>query len=101
MYVCMGTSVLFANFRNNRQITCGGYRENHPEYVRMFVFSQSFLPFPAVGFNVETVTYKNISFVMWDLGGQTTIRYFVFAAIRFNVLYLTAGTQAVLAMLLW
>eukprot|EP00700_Malawimonas_jakobiformis_P002417 EC724080.1.p1 GENE.EC724080.1~~EC724080.1.p1 ORF type:complete len:182 (+),score=20.45 EC724080.1:52-597(+) len=29
---------------------------------------------PTVGFNVETVSYKNISFVMWDLGGQTTIR---------------------------
>nr|QXF29043.1 Arl1 [Gefionella okellyi] len=29
---------------------------------------------PTVGFNVETVTHKNISFVMWDLGGQTAIR---------------------------
>jgi ADP-ribosylation factor family len=32
-------------------------------------------PFPtAIGFNVETVTYKNIKFQVWDLGGQTSIR---------------------------
>ena len=28
----------------------------------------------AIGFNVETVTYKNIKFQVWDLGGQTGIR---------------------------
>lgn len=31
-----------------------------------------FLPFP--GFNVETVEYKNISFTVWDVGGQDKIR---------------------------
>lgn len=30
--------------------------------------------FVAIGFNVETVTYKNIKFQVWDLGGQTSIR---------------------------
>lgn len=30
---------------------------------------------PAIGFNVETVTYKNLKFQVWDLGGQTSIRY--------------------------
>ena len=29
---------------------------------------------PTVGFNVETVTYKNISFQCWDIGGQTILR---------------------------
>ncbi|XP_017287018.1 ADP-ribosylation factor 1 [Kryptolebias marmoratus] len=29
---------------------------------------------PTVGFNVETVEYKNISFTVWDVGGQTIIR---------------------------
>lgn len=28
----------------------------------------------SVGFNVETVEYKNLSFTMWDVGGQTKIR---------------------------
>lgn len=30
--------------------------------------------FAAIGFNVETVTYKNLKFQVWDLGGQTSIR---------------------------
>merc|ERR1711997_1290572 len=29
---------------------------------------------PTVGFNVETVEYKNISFTVWDVGGQHKIR---------------------------
>ena len=28
-----------------------------------------------LGFNVETVEYKNISFTVWDVGGQDKIRY--------------------------
>ena len=28
----------------------------------------------AIGFNVETVKYKNVKFQVWDLGGQTSIR---------------------------
>ncbi|PIO55782.1 ADP-ribosylation factor family protein [Teladorsagia circumcincta] len=28
----------------------------------------------AAGFNVETVEYKNISFTVWDVGGQDKIR---------------------------
>ncbi|EIE83313.1 ADP-ribosylation factor-like protein 1 [Rhizopus delemar RA 99-880] len=32
---------------------------------------------PTIGFNVETVTYKNIKFQVWDLGGQTSIRLIV------------------------
>ena len=29
---------------------------------------------PTVGFNVETVEYKNIQFTVWDIGGQTKLR---------------------------
>ncbi|VDO99370.1 unnamed protein product [Heligmosomoides polygyrus] len=29
---------------------------------------------PTIGFNVETVEYKNISFTVWDVGGQDKIR---------------------------
>lgn len=28
----------------------------------------------AIGFNVETVEYKNIQLQVWDLGGQSSIR---------------------------
>jgi small GTP-binding protein len=29
---------------------------------------------PTIGFNVETVQYKNIKFTMWDVGGQDKLR---------------------------
>jgi len=29
---------------------------------------------PTIGFNVETVKYKNIQFTVWDMGGQDKIR---------------------------
>ncbi|KAM9759261.1 ADP-ribosylation factor 4-like [Menidia menidia] len=29
---------------------------------------------PTLGFNVETVEFKNINFTVWDVGGQTIIR---------------------------
>lgn len=29
---------------------------------------------PTIGFNVETVEYKNIKFTVWDVGGQDKIR---------------------------
>ena len=28
---------------------------------------------PLAGFNVETVEYKNISFTVWDVGGQDKV----------------------------
>jgi len=35
---------------------------------------QSVTTIPTVGFNVETVTYKNVKFSVWDVGGQDKIR---------------------------
>jgi len=29
---------------------------------------------PTIGFNVEEVTVKNVTFTMWDVGGQEKIR---------------------------
>lgn len=26
---------------------------------------------PTIGFNIETLKYKNLTFQVWDLGGQT------------------------------
>lgn len=31
---------------------------------------------PTIGFNMETVQYRNINFKVWDLGGQDSIRPF-------------------------
>ena len=35
---------------------------------------QSVKTIPTVGFNVETIPYKNIKFNVWDVGGQDKIR---------------------------
>uniref|UniRef100_A0A8D0BPE5 ADP-ribosylation factor 6 n=1 Tax=Salvator merianae TaxID=96440 RepID=A0A8D0BPE5_SALMN len=35
---------------------------------------QAVTTIPTVGFNVETVTYKNVKFNVWDVGGQDKIR---------------------------
>uniref|UniRef100_A0A8C1LFH1 ADP-ribosylation factor 6 n=1 Tax=Cyprinus carpio TaxID=7962 RepID=A0A8C1LFH1_CYPCA len=35
---------------------------------------QSVTTIPTIGFNVETVTYKNVKFNVWDVGGQDKIR---------------------------
>ncbi len=39
-----------------------------------FLISSFFWFFSSIGFNVETVEYKNISFTVWDVGGQDKIR---------------------------
>ncbi|KAF8980579.1 ADP-ribosylation factor, Arf Arf6 [Entomortierella lignicola] len=36
--------------------------------------NQSVTTIPTVGFNVETVVYKNVKFNVWDVGGQDKIR---------------------------
>ena len=43
-----------------------------------------------LGFNVETVEYKNISFTVWDVGGQDKIRplwrhYYQNTQVRFQI----------------
>ena len=37
---------------------------------------------PTIGFNVETVEYKNISFNVWDVGGQ--VRFFIYIKFFLN-----------------
>lgn len=52
-------------------------RFNDTEYVFACLLSRlcSSLVYgsPAIGFNVETVSYKNINFQVWDLGGESGI----------------------------
>jgi len=37
-------------------------------------FTEQHFSSSSAGFNVETVEYKNISFTVWDVGGQDKIR---------------------------
>lgn len=50
-------------------------RDDHTNRsVPLFPLSTPRLPDSPVGFNVETVTYKNVKFNVWDVGGQDKIR---------------------------
>uniref|UniRef100_A0AAQ4S3L4 ADP-ribosylation factor 3a n=1 Tax=Gasterosteus aculeatus aculeatus TaxID=481459 RepID=A0AAQ4S3L4_GASAC len=59
-----------SNYRENTHChgTCSS-RDYHPV---LRLSPAAFLPL--TGFNVETVEYKNISFTVWDVGGQDKIR---------------------------
>lgn len=35
---------------------------------------EAFTTVPTIGFNVETLVYKNLNMTIWDVGGQTKIR---------------------------
>eukprot|EP01134_Creolimax_fragrantissima_P004237 CFRG4237T1 len=38
------------------------------------VSSETVTTTPTIGSNVEELTYKNLTFIMWDLGGQDSLR---------------------------
>ena len=41
---------------------------------------------PTIGFNVETVNFKNINMVVWDVGGRDKSIDVIFL-IKFNIIY--------------
>ena len=49
---------------------------------------------PTIGFNVEQVTYKNLKFQVWDLGGQTSIRWNLLNHAMFMVLIMKRNLQS-------
>lgn len=52
--------------------TC--YRSGKTTILYRLQIGEVVTTIPTIGFNVETVQYKNIKFQVWDLGGQTSIR---------------------------
>ena len=54
-------------------------RSSYTNYTSLAILyklklDQDVTTIPTVGFNVETVTYKNTKFNVWDVGGQDKIR---------------------------
>ncbi|EAS05364.1 ADP-ribosylation factor(Arf)/Arf-like (Arl) small GTPase family protein (macronuclear) [Tetrahymena thermophila SB210] len=39
-------------------------------------FGQNIQSVPTIGFGVESIEYKNIKFIVWDIGGQWKLRQF-------------------------
>ena len=56
--------------------TCGVTLESNIVVAILYnlKLEQDVTTIPTVGFNVETVTYKNTKFNVWDVGGQDKIR---------------------------
>ena len=50
------------------------FREYMKDNCFCFQVGEVVTTIPTIGFNVEQVTYKNLKFQVWDLGGQTSIR---------------------------
>lgn len=48
--------------------------DRSPAILYKLKLNQDVTTIPTVGFNVETVTYKNVKFNVWDVGGQDKIR---------------------------
>merc|ERR1711920_223148 len=42
--------------------------------MRILMVGEVVTTIPTIGFNVETVEYRNINFTVWDVGGQQKIR---------------------------
>ena len=45
-----------------------------PTFTAQLKLGEMTSTIPTLGFNVETVAYKNIEFMVWDMGGQDKIR---------------------------
>ena len=53
------------------ELACSRHRADQ---ALTFQIGEVVTTIPTIGFNVESVTYKNLNFNVWDLGGQTSIR---------------------------
>ncbi|MBA0645215.1 hypothetical protein Goklo_013340 [Gossypium klotzschianum] len=50
---------------------------------------------PTIGFNVETVEYKNISFTVWDVGGQDKVTRFSFYSNTLILIIMFASNKTI------
>jgi ADP-ribosylation factor-like protein 1 len=66
-------SVLFSN-QEVRLLILGLDNAGKTTLLYQMQFGEVKVTVPTLGFNVESVKYENLTFQMWDLGGQTEIR---------------------------
>eukprot|EP00961_Rhodomonas_salina_P269315 3638633-Rhodomonas_salina.3 len=65
---------LFNNTKNARIVLVGLDAAGKTTVLYKFKLNETVNTIPTIGFNVEEVQYKNINFLMWDVGGQEKIR---------------------------
>jgi ADP-ribosylation factor protein 1 len=65
---------LFENVDNGRILMIGLDNSGKTTALYFLKLGEVISTTPTIGFNVETVVYKNVSFTVWDIGGQDKIR---------------------------
>lgn len=65
------TTILYQLYVNCKLVTCL-FKTNYNLYNSLM--EEVVHTSPTLGSNVEEVVWKNIHFVMWDIGGQDTLR---------------------------
>ncbi|XP_053171568.1 ADP-ribosylation factor 4-like [Scomber japonicus] len=70
---CLCTQSAFTMFIT-RVFAVGLDRAGKTTIFYKLTLAESVTTIPTLGFNVETVEYKNISFTVWDVGGQCLLR---------------------------
>jgi ADP-ribosylation factor-like protein 1 len=66
--------VNFFNRKDNYSVSDANRRSCYDYSKLAFSISIDLLMILAIGFNVETVQYKNLKFQVWDLSGQSSLR---------------------------
>lgn len=66
--------VNFFNRKDNYSVSDANRRSCYDYSKLAFSISIHLLMILAIGFNVETVQYKNLKFQVWDLSGQSSLR---------------------------
>jgi len=64
----------FGNDKTNKILMLGLDNAGKTTILHKLKFNIYTPTLPTIGFNVEQVDYKNIHMLVWDIGGQTTIR---------------------------
>ena len=67
-------AILYKLKLNQSVTTIPTVAQRRVQAIVFCAFRSLFLLFHVVGFNVETVRYKNVKFNVWDVGGQDKIR---------------------------
>ncbi len=66
---------LFSGFRQEAKILLVGLdAAGKTSLLYKLKLGETVVTIPTVGFNVEQVQYRNVSFTVWDVGGQDRIR---------------------------
>merc|ERR1719281_1967602 len=68
------SSRCIASKQKARVLFCGLDAAGKTTILYMLKLGEVVTTIPTIGFNVETVEYKNINFLVWDVGGQDKIR---------------------------